>query len=322
MLNDTNYTQSLENSIFLVIQFSLVTLTLVSNITLVVIIAFSKNLHDLSYNFIINISISDIIASIIQYTYNITAIPTVSMSTPVGAVVCRLAYGLSVVLTNTSIASLTMISIHRLKIVTCPLTFRSTIIFKHCTKFIILSWLMSAVFAIPAFLTGAYNPTTKSCDLSFRYGSIFSVVYFSATLLFIYLIPGIIMLRNYRRITICLSSQISGNTAIAHDREASINRTRSVIRVFIIATLAQTLLTLPHVVSVLTYSILNQNQFQLLFHDPKFLVILLFSFAINIASYLVNPFMFLVFDKNVKIAAHDLYLRIYDSCSNNMKSSK
>ncbi|RDD38332.1 hypothetical protein TrispH2_009967 [Trichoplax sp. H2] len=123
------------------------------------------------------------------------------------------------------------------------------------------------------------------------------------------------MLRNYRRIAISLSSQISDSTAISHNREASINRTKGVIRVFIVATLAQILLTLPYVISVLAYSILNQSQIQLIFNNPRFFVVILLSFAINIASYLVNPFVFLFFDKNIGIAAHDLYLRIRDSCS-------
>ncbi|RDD38326.1 Rhodopsin, GQ-coupled [Trichoplax sp. H2] len=270
MFNNTTITLPQENFPFLVVQFCFTTLTLVSNTVLVVIVAFSKNLHDLSYNFIINISISDIISTIGMYTYAVTAMPTVSMSRPVGAVLCRLVYGLLIVSTNTSITSLTMISIYRLKIVTCPLTFRNMVIFKHCTKFIVLSWLMGIVFAIPPFLIGAYNPATKTCDISFPYGKVFNIVYFSTNLLFIYLIPGIIMLRNYRRITISLSSQIRNNTAIAHDREACINRTRSVIRVFIITTLAQTLLTLPYTISVLIYSILNQNHFQLLFDNLQF----------------------------------------------------
>ncbi|RDD35896.1 Rhodopsin, GQ-coupled, partial [Trichoplax sp. H2] len=212
-----------------------------------------------------------------------------------------------------------MISIYRFKIVTCPLTFRKTIIVKHCNKFIILSWLVSVMFAIPAFLIGAYNPATKNCDAGFLHGKIFNVVYFSVTLLFLYLIPGIIMLSNYRRIATSLSSQISDNIAIAHDREASINRTRSVIRIFIITTLAQILLTLPYIISLLTYAILNQSQYHVLAnYDHQFSVVWLL-FVINVASYLVNPFMFLVFDKNVKSAAHDLCLQIHDSC-NNMKS--
>ncbi|RDD36066.1 Neuropeptide FF receptor 2 [Trichoplax sp. H2] len=232
MFNNTTLTQPLENSAFIITQFSLTTLTLVSNIALVAIVAFSKNLHDLSYNFIINVSISDIISSVVTYVYALTAIPTVSMSRPVGVVVCGITYGLTAASVNTSITSLTMISIYRLKVVTCPLTFRNTIIFKHCTKFIILSWLMSIVLAIPAFLIGTYNSATKSCDFGFPYGNIFNVVYFSITLLCVYLTPGIIMLRNYKRIAISLSSQISNNTAISLGREASINRTRNVIRVF------------------------------------------------------------------------------------------
>ncbi|RDD35968.1 Rhodopsin, GQ-coupled [Trichoplax sp. H2] len=315
MVDNTTDTQSQENFAVIIIQFSLITLTLVSNIALVGIVAFSKNLHDLSYNFIINVSISDILSSIIQCTYAITAISTVTISKPVGVVICRLAYGSLVTSANTSIASLTMISIYRLKIVSCPLTFRNTIIFKHCTKFIILSWLMGVVFAIPAFLIGAYDPETKGCGIGFPYDKVFNIVYLSITILFVYLIPGIIMLRNYRRIAICLSSQISDNTAIAQDRNASINRTRSVIRVFIIAAVAQTLLPLPYVISVLTYSILNQNQFQLHLDTSQLPLIIWLSFVINIASYLVNPFMFLIFDKNIRIAAHDLCLRIYDSCS-------
>ncbi|RDD40786.1 Rhodopsin, GQ-coupled [Trichoplax sp. H2] len=316
MLNNTTLTQSQENLPFLIIQFFLITLTLVSNIALRVIMAFSNNLHDLSYNFIINVSISDIISSIVMYTYAITAISSVSMSRPLGEVVCRLAYGLSITSTNASITSLTMISIYRLKIVTCPLTFRNTIFSKNYTKFIVLSWVMSVIFAIPAFLIGAYNPATKNCDFGFPYGNIFNVVYVSITLLFIYLIPGIIMLRNYKRIAIYLASQISDSTAVAHNPEASINRTRSVIRIFIIATLAQILLTLPYNISILMYSILNRNQFQLLSNNPQFLVIIWLSFSINLVSYSVNPFMFLVFDKNVRIAAHDLYLRIYKCCRN------
>ncbi|RDD35937.1 Rhodopsin, GQ-coupled, partial [Trichoplax sp. H2] len=300
MYNNTTHTQSQEISIYLIIQFCLATLTLISNIALVVIVALSKNLHDQSYNFIINVSISDIISSIIQYTYAIIAIPTVSISRPVVAVVCRLAYGVLVTSTNTSITSLTMISIYRLKIVTCPLIFRKTIIVKHCNKFIILSWLVSAVFAIPAFLIGTYNPATKNCDVGFPYGKIFNVVYFSITLPFIYLIPGIIMLKNYRRIATSLSSQISDNIAVAHDCEASINRTRSVIRIFIIATLAQILMTLPYIISSLTYAILNQSQYQVVADDNLQFFVMWSSFVINNASYLVNPFMFLVFDKNVK----------------------
>ncbi|RDD40787.1 Rhodopsin, GQ-coupled [Trichoplax sp. H2] len=319
MLNNTTRTQPLENSAFLIIQFCFTTLTLVSNIALVVIVAFSKNLRDLSYNFIINVSISDIISSIVMYTYAITAIPAVSMPRPVGVVVCQLAYGLLISSANTSITSLTMISIYRLKIVTYPLTFRNTIIFKHCNKFIILSWLLSVVFAIPAFLIGTYNPATKTCDFGYPYGNIFNIIYFSITLLFVYLIPGTVMLRNYRRIAINLSSQISDNTAIAHDREASINRTRSVIRVFIIAALAQILLILPYNITILVYSILNQNQSQQFFNNSLAFIIIMLLFIINIASYLVNPFMFLVFDKNVRIAAHDLYLRIHNRCRD-MKS--
>ncbi|RDD40784.1 Rhodopsin, GQ-coupled [Trichoplax sp. H2] len=319
MPNNTTRTQMQESFPFLMIQFCVTTLTLVSNIALVVIVAFSNNLRDLSYNLIINVSISDIISSIVMYTYAITAIRTVPMSEPVGIVVCRLAYGLLITSTITSITTLTMISIYRLKIVTCPLTFRNIIIFKHCNKFIILSWLMSVVFAIPAFLIGAYNPAIKTCNFGFPYGNIFNVIYFSIILLFVYSIPGVIILRNYRRVAICLSSQISDNTAIVHDREASINRTRSVIRVFIIATLAQTLLSLPYILSILTYSILNQSQLKFLFDNPQFLVVVWLSFTTNMATYLVNPFMFLVFDKNVKIAMHDLYIRIHDR-SSNMKS--
>ncbi|RDD35938.1 hypothetical protein TrispH2_012091 [Trichoplax sp. H2] len=238
------------------------------------------------------------------------------MSRPVGVVVCPIAYRLTVTSINTSITSLTMISIYRFKIVTCPLTFRDTTIFKHCTKFIILSWLISVIFATPAFLIGTYNSATNNCDFGFPYGNIFNVVYFSITLLFVYLIPGIIMLRNYNRIVISLSSQISDNTAISHDREASINRTRSVIRVFIVATLAQTLLTLPYIMTMLTYSILNQSQFQLLFNNPQFFVANFISFASNTVSYLINPFIFLIFDKNVKTSMYDLCLRIRDRRSN------
>ncbi|RDD35939.1 hypothetical protein TrispH2_012140 [Trichoplax sp. H2] len=246
MFNNTTLTQQLEISAFIITQFSLTTLTLVSNIVLVAIVAFSKNLHDLSYNFIINVSISDIISSVVTYVYALTAIPIVSMSRPVGVV---------------------------------------------------------ELIIQPQIAT------------TFPYGNIFNVVYFSITLLFVYLILGIIMLRNYKRIAISLSSQISNNTAISLGREASINRARNVIRVFIIATLAQILMTLPYILSVLIYSILNRNQFQFLADNPQLSVIILLSLVINIASYLVNPFIFLVFDKNIRIAAHDLYLRFHDHCS-------
>ena len=282
------------------LQRSVSALGIIGNFALLCIILYSKKLKDPSYVFVTSIASSDLITSI-QVLIIFTSVNTSSVFLDtVGNAICKIAYCIFFASYSASTLSLTLISIYRLNVVSNPHRFKQTsYIYKYSRKLAVLIWIWSILFSIPLYPVMRYSNATKICDIHYPFGNIYANVYFGCSLLINSILPGVIMIVCY----ICIAARLNFRTNSpgnhANVKPATLSRSKELAKLFAIITAIYMILSWPFMMSLFILSIAEDTQSNLIDknHGIEFAITITF-FASNIL-YILNPIMFMAFDKNI-----------------------
>ncbi|EDV25679.1 uncharacterized protein TRIADDRAFT_56035 [Trichoplax adhaerens] len=303
---DMNNTTDLIDVNFMIQSISI--LGIVGNLALLSIIIFSKRLKDPSYIFVLNISASDLITAIqvlIIFSFSNRNSPQLLNTSNI---ICKVFYTIFSASYIASTLSLMLISLYRLKIVSDPHRFKHTsIIYKHSAKFAITVWITSLLLALPTYFALHFSPITDSCDIYHPYGNIFNSIFLTSTLVIAYIIPGIIMFVNYARIAFIMGARIFpliNNTELS---TASWKRSKSIFNLLAAATALYMLLSWPFISSLMILSFANETQSNLIEHNPDIAFAVTSAFTASNLVYVINPFLFLIFDTNVRSSINKVW---------------
>lgn len=289
-------------------------LGITSNSILLYTIFYSKKLKDPSYIFVTNIASSDLITSI-QVMVIFTTLNTPLLDA-VGNIICKMTYCIYFVSYTASTLSLSLISIYRLKAVSSPHRFKQTsYIYKHSIKLAIVIWIFSILFAIPLYPVMRYVNVTRNCDLHHVYGGTYSTIYFSSSLLIDFILPGITIIVCYVRTASKLNSRIFTPENNINIKPRTLIRLKELFKFYGIVTAIYMILSWPLMMVLVILSATQETQASLL--DKNIGTALAFTigfFSSNIV-YVVNPIMFMVFDKNIKSDIKKLPVWIRSRCN-------
>ena len=278
---------------------SISSLGIIGNTILLWIIFYSKKLRDPSYIFVTNIAISDLTTSIqVLIIFSTSNTPFLDVS---GNVICKIVYSILFASYSASMSSLTLISIYRLSIVSNPHQFKQTsYIYKHSTKLAILIWISSILFAIPLHPVIRYSNITRSCDISYPYGNIYNVIYFSSSLMINFVVPRVVMIICYIRIASKLNSRIFSVRNHINVKLATLIRSKELLKIYGIITAIYMILSWPFMMILLILSIVQETQVSLIDENIGLAWAVGIAFIASNITYVINPIMFMAFDKNIK----------------------
>lgn len=290
---------------------SISVLGIISNSILLCIILYSKKLKDPSYVFITNIATSDLITSIQVLVIFMSANGTVLLSESFGNTMCKIAYSIFLISYSTSMLSLAIISIYRLNIVSNPFRFKqASYIYKHSAKLAVFIWIFSILSAIPIFPVLQYTNSTRSCDVYYPYGSIYTNIYFGSSLLVNFILPGVIVIICYVRIASKLNSRINppGNHVAFKPR--TLVHSKEIFKFYGIITAVYMMLSWPFMMTLLILSITENSQTRVANKNLSTAVAVTMTFFASNILYVLNPVMVMAFDKNIKSDIRILISRI------------
>ena len=276
---------------------------IIDNIILFLVIIRSRKLLDPTYIYIANIAVSDFLISLQIFLVNIFLGFKVALKVEVWIIFCKILAYIFFASVLTSSFSLLAVSLYRLKIVLEPIRFRSTsVLYKHKNKCIVLIWIIGLLSAIPVYLLTNYHSFPPMCFTDYPYGQTVNVIYYSMALIGGYLVPIILMMYCYTRIfrkltgtspTLLRTSSQSKNTTT--------NRSVKAVKFMLIITCIYMILTLPFISWTLGLSIVFQTQVNLSETMPELSLLLAIAFSFSYLIYIINPLLFLIFDKNIKL---------------------
>ncbi|RDD36570.1 G-protein coupled receptor-like protein K2 [Trichoplax sp. H2] len=285
-------------------------LGMVGNLALLSIIIFSKRLKDPSYIFVLNISVSDLITAIqvfIIFSFSNRKSPQLLNT---NNIICKVFYTIFATSYFASTLSLTLISLYRLKIVSDPHRFKHTsTIYKHSGKFAITVWIVGLLLVFPISFVLHFSPINDNCDTYYPYGNFFNSVFFTSILVIGTIIPGTIMIVNYTRIAFMIRARtfpLINNTELS---KASWKRSKSIFKVLAASTALYMLLSWPFFTSLMILSFANETQANLVERNPDLAYVVTSTFTASNIVYVINPFLFLIFDRNVRSSIHKVWVQ-------------
>lgn len=289
-------------------------LGIIGNSFLLWIILYSKKLKDPSYVFVTTIATSDLISSI-QVLVIFTTSKTFFFD-EFGHIICKIAYTIFYTSYSASTLSLTLISIYRFNIVSEPHRFKQTsYIYKNCFKLTILIWMVSILFAVPLHPVIRYINMTRSCDIYYPYGNTYTTIYFSSSLLIYFVIPGFIMIICYIRIASKLNSRIHSVSIHITAKPRALIRSKELFKFYSIVAAIYMMLSWPFLMILIILSIFQKTQVSLLDTDIGFAWAFSVGFFATNILYVVNPIMFMAFDKNIRSDIRKLPNWIISRCT-------
>ncbi|RDD36572.1 Neuropeptide Y receptor type 1 [Trichoplax sp. H2] len=259
-----------------------------------------KKLKDPSYGFISNLVVSDLITSIQIFILFFVSAISPEIFYLYGTTLCKILYFIYYVSYTVSAFSLALLSIIRYQMVCNPVSFKqNSPICKYLLSTILSVWLISVLFAVPTYLITDYTRFADTCEPSYRYGHIFNIVYFIISIALCYIVPLVIMIACYFIVAMKLCSQVTANS---HSQNSSTlrRRSRSIIKLLVLATSLYMLASWPTLASVTALAISHQNLTDIYKYNKNLLYMFQYSFIISYLTCLINPLIFLVLDKSIQ----------------------
>lgn len=280
---------------------SISALGIIGNFILLMIIIYSKKLKDPSYVFVTNIATSDLVTSIQLLIIFTSANSTIPFSDTVGNILCKITYCLFYASYVASTFSLTLISIYRLNIVSNPHRFKQTsLIYKYSSRITVLTWIIGILLVIPLFPVMRYSNSTRICEVYYPYGNLYTSIFFGSSLLMSFVLPGLIMIICYVRIASKISSLTNPAENHANAKPVTLIRSKELAKFYGIITAVYMILSWPFLIILFILSIAEETQTSLVAKNIIMAALFTAAFFASNFVHVLNPIMFMVFDKNIK----------------------
>lgn len=275
---------------------------IIGNLFLLFIILHSKRLLDPTYMYIANIAASDLWTSMQTFVVNLFFAIKVTLKVEDWIIFCKVLSFLFFVSLITSSLTLLVVSLCRLRMVLEPTNFRSTsLLYKYRKVCMILIWIIGFSGAIPVYFLTNYQSIPPTCFTDYPYGQMFNVIFYLLSLIGGYLTPITIMMYSYIRIfrKLTLTSPTLLHTP-SQSNVVSSNRSLKAIKFMLLVTCIYMMLILPFIIWMVGLSLVYQTQASLLKINPKMSLLFAIAFGTSYFVCILNPFLFLIFDKNIK----------------------
>ena len=282
--------------------FILAIIGITANITLLVAIASFRRQQESYYTFVMNIVLSDLLASVMVLILTSFTFYKSTINLSKLKIACKVFLTILLMSWFSSILSFTLVSIHRLELVYHPTDFRSkSLIAKYRSFFRIATWIICAIVSIPFYFLATYDDKNwKQCDMYYPFGQIVNVTYCITLFGIGYITPTVVILTSYIRMAAKLLShgRMRGNLFQSSDHTRK--KLKKVTKFLAIATIFYIFFSLPVMLEFTILSVTNQTQASLATVGNPFAWVPPTILAINFLTSVVNPILFLSFDKNVK----------------------
>lgn len=304
-MNNTNssYTNSLLLYDYLVVAITapIGIFVFSTNAILLYVISKSKDLKDPTYTMISYIMALDCLGAI-QYILTYCASLILQYSTgSTTAIFCKAMFYILCCSLTSSTSLFSGISYYRYKIVATASQTRSKE--KELTvikRFIFFTCIISCIINIPVFFFSTGNE--RYCDVSYIVGfEYLTPFYFASMAAITYVLPLIIILVNYSRLIIKLKNYVTpiNSQSIAEKRVAKNNR---ILKMLIIVT-GFFMISAALFYSVLIFLAGNTNTFASLARTDEVLhMIVSLSLPLSYINNILNPIIYMVYDKNIREA--------------------
>ncbi|RDD36130.1 G-protein coupled receptor 183 [Trichoplax sp. H2] len=272
---------------------------IIGNFLLLLVIIRSKKLLDPTYLFIINVAASDLTTSIQVFVVNFFSLTNIPLSNFAWSIFCKVLSFVYYASLLTSSFSLALISLYRLKMVSDPIHFRSTsFIYKHRSKWMIAIWTVSFSISIPGFPLTTYNSDFKTCMTGSSFDPILNQTFYAVVMIVGYVIPAIVMLFCYVKIFRKLLSRVK--QAEHNNNRSQINRSLNAVKFMVVTSSVYMILILPFGIFMAGITQVNTTQFDSSTTNSPLSVAFTYITGVGYLKCLINPILFLFFDKNIR----------------------
>lgn len=276
-------------------------------ILLLIILTSRKGLRDKSYLFISNIAFSDILTCVFVCVINTPNNVAIKVSPSFGKILCKLLYASFYFSFNSSTYSLAIISLHRLRMLEYPFSFRiETMVYRNAKILVVAIWVFSLMITVPNYYLSTITTLGLFCDIGYPYGLQFNRIYYTIAFIISSIIPTIIIIVSYFRIVKTLSSSIFNLPTFTIANSTEINagsyyRSRSVVGFLIFTTSIYITLSLPFLIGFLIMSLLGLSFRTLLFENAQFRIYMIIATSSFISVTIFNPLLYLCCDRNIRL---------------------
>lgn len=230
--------------VFQIVLFSLIIIaSLAGNSLIVVIVTRTKRMHSLSNILICNISLADLLITLLPMVWEVTRLAKYNDSTwPLGKFMCVFAHLCVYVSVAASALSLTVLSLDRFYLIVKPHDYKLKR--KYHRYIVLVIWLLSFLFGAPTIFTQKVVRSEPDGKLNCieKWGSPFdpeisAKVYTWVLFFFLYVIPLTLMTVLYSKLCINLWMRNNPNSETSERSKRSIARKRGVVIMLIILVL-------------------------------------------------------------------------------------
>ncbi|RDD42324.1 5-hydroxytryptamine receptor 5B [Trichoplax sp. H2] len=265
--------------------------------------------HKITYNLIRVSVVSDIIITLIA-SFGYLLFIAVDFKYETGRLLCRILVYIVLVSYGTSILTLCLISVDRYFV-----TVKSSIRYyqTHRTKIVLIGQIMIVTIAMSVcapilILMDTYPDQPKFCD--FIKVNTATSIYFILSTVWLFIIPSSILAYTYWKIIDYLKNHVRpGKVTIEKKQEEEFKKSKQV-KVLVYFTTSLLLLTWPYFATSLGIAF-TQKSLRKLFHENCSYYFLAFlSYDITTGISVINPYLYLKFDTNIRNKSYDLIRKL------------
>lgn len=276
------------------------------NLGLLYTIISSKRLKDPTYILISNVIINDCLNSLQLIITCISPFILLGFSPEVGKVFCKILFYTYCSTYNTSVYSLTAISVYRNRMITQAIRMLShNQQCKYMVRVAIGIWAISLLISIPSiFIVSCLPPPIVGCDISYPSDfPNFTVVFFFTVTIITYVLPLIIITINYTRIAKQILYKVQPRQSTDTRNETDDHRRNRVIKMLIVVTAAFMFFAWPFLICVDIIALHRKTFHMLSLENYNLYVICFVTLPINTLVSILNPVLYIIFDTNIRIEA-------------------
>ncbi|RDD36334.1 Somatostatin receptor type 4 [Trichoplax sp. H2] len=272
---------------------------LILNTSIAYLLLTDKYFKKSTYRLILASVLSDVLSSTAAFIgYLLIAIGNVSYH--LGTILCKIILYITLMSFGISIMNLSLISVHRYFIVARSL---SSFYRKYKIQFLIACELFLHVASIltssPILVYASAHPNSSTlCDISNIIHNL-AIWEFMFTLI-MYIIPVSIMITIYIKLAAIYRNHVRPGYTTPNRAETEIMQKKRFTKVLMSITFSTVLISWPHFACLIGTAVTRKTIYQISLESNILYALVYIAISITISIFVVNPFILLKFDHNVR----------------------